>query len=140
VKFIEGKSFKDSRGTLHCVNEFSLEGIKRFYQIQHSNTSTIRAWQGHKIEHKYFFVPLGSFLIAWVQIDNFENPSTNLVAEHTMLSADKPGVLVIPAGYANGIKAIEAGSLLSIYSNLTLKESEEDRWSFDSSLWMKWPL
>lgn len=52
----------------------------------------------------------------------------------------EPRVLCIPPGYANGIKALVAGSTLSVYSDLSLAESEKDRWSFDQSLWLNWSL
>jgi dTDP-4-dehydrorhamnose 3,5-epimerase-like enzyme len=139
VEFIEGRCFNDERGTLNCVNDFSFSGIKRFYQIKQKDPTVVRAWQGHQVERKYFFVNHGTFFIAWVKIDDFANPSPHLAAEHTVLSADKPGILAIPAGYANGFKAMEPNSILSVYSNFTLRESEDDRCSFDSSLWMKWP-
>jgi dTDP-4-dehydrorhamnose 3,5-epimerase-like enzyme len=138
VVFIDGKRFTDARGNLDAVNDFSFEGICRFYQIRHSSPAVIRAWQGHKMEHKYFYVAEGSFVIAWVKVDNFDNPSPGLVCNHAVLSADQPGVLSIPAGFANGIKALSPESILTVYSNLDLRESEQDRWSYDSSLWMDW--
>jgi dTDP-4-dehydrorhamnose 3,5-epimerase len=139
VKVIEGHSFSDERGTLNCINEFAFEGVRRFYQIKHYNTSVVRAWQGHKVEHKYFYVAEGSFLIVWVQIDDFDNPSPGLIAESIILSSENPAVLSVPAGYANGIKATAPNSILSVYSNLTLEQSEEDRWSYHHKLWFQWP-
>src|SRR4051794_3652230 len=90
VRIIQGRSFTDNRGTLNCVNDFTFFDVKRFYQIQHPDTTTIRAWQGHKIETKYFYVPFGSFLLAWVKIDDFDNPSVDLIAEHRVLTANNP--------------------------------------------------
>lgn len=138
VEFIAGKLFTDQRGTLQCVNDFDFKNICRFYQLQHTDTGVIRAWQGHQKEHKYFYVAAGSFIIGWVKIDDFNNPSGSLVAEHAVLSADKPGILSVPPGFANGIKALAPQSRLIVYSNLDLKQSEQDRWSYDSSLWMDW--
>lgn len=138
VSFIEGERFTDARGSLHCVNDFSFNSICRFYQIRHSDTAVIRAWQGHKIEHKYFYVPEGSFVIAWVEVDDFYNPSPGLLAKYAILSADKPGILSVPPGFANGIKALAPGSLLTVYSNIDLVQSEQDRWAYDSSLWIDW--
>jgi len=136
--FIEGKRFTDERGYLQSINDFSFKDVCRFYQISNRDTAIIRAWQGHKIEHKYFYVAVGSFVIAWVKVDDFDNPSPTLQPGHIILSADKPGILSVPPGYANGIKSLSPDSILIIYSNLDLKQSEQDRWSYDSSLWMDW--
>ena len=77
-QLIEGGSFSDERGTLQFVNNFNFKGIKRFYTVSQPNTSVIRAWQGHKIESKYFFVSKGKILISWVKIDNWDNPDKKL--------------------------------------------------------------
>lgn len=139
-KIYEGDMYTDNRGSISFVNDFKFEGIKRFYHITHPSTEIIRAWQGHRIEYKYFFVPHGRFLLAWVRIDDWEAPSANLKASYSILSEKEPRVLCIPPGYANGIKALIPGSVLSIYSDLDLADSEKDRWSFDQSLWLDWSL
>ncbi len=138
VNIIEGGFFTDARGSLAFVNAFDFKDVKRFYTVIQNDCSVIRAWQGHKIEKKYFYVTHGSFLLAWVSIDNWDSPSLTLKASSVVLSAHKPQVLSVPAGYANGIKALIPGSVLTVYSNLDLQESEKDRWSFDQSLWFDW--
>lgn len=127
---IKGNSFTDSRGTLQFVNNFHFEGIKRFYTITHPDTSIIRAWQGHKVETKHFFVTKGKFLICWVEIDNWDNPGKDLIVNQQILEADEPQILIIPGGNANGIKALEADSQLIVFSDLTLEEAKDDdyRW------------
>jgi dTDP-4-dehydrorhamnose 3,5-epimerase len=138
VELIEGGSFADARGSLLFVNDFNFKSVKRFYQIVHPDTSIVRAWQGHKIEHKYFYVAQGSFVIATVRIDDFTNPSLTLQAKETILTTEKPAILSVPPGFANGIKALSSNSILMVYSNLTLIESEHDGYRFDSSLWLNW--
>lgn len=138
VELIKGGSFTDSRGSLLFVNDFDFQSVKRFYQVVHPYTTTIRAWQGHKVEHKYFYVAQGSFVIATVCIDNFIHPSTTLLATETILTAEVPTILSVPPGFANGIKALSPNSILMVYSNLSLMESELDRYSFDCSLWVNW--
>jgi dTDP-4-dehydrorhamnose 3,5-epimerase len=138
VRHIKGDVFTDERGVLQYVNDFDFTGVKRFYQIIHPDASVVRAWQGHQVEHKWFFVGQGSFLIAWVKIDDWDTPSKTLKAEYSVLSAQSPQVISIPPGYANGIKALEPGSVLTVFSNLTVDQSSNDRWSFDPSLWMDW--
>ena len=132
---IQGNSYTDERGTLHFVNDFNFEGIKRFYTISHPDTSMIRAWQGHKIETKYFFVTKGEFLICWVEIDNWENPGKELKINKQILSADDPQMLIIPAGNANGFKALGPDSQMIIFSDLTLEESSQDINRFEIDYW-----
>ena len=96
--------------------------------------------QGHQIEHKFFYVAKGSFILAWVKIDDWDNPSPNLASDYRIFTAINPTILSVPPGYANGIKACEKDSLLIIYSNLTLEQSTADRWSYDSTLWLNWNI
>ncbi|MCH7398335.1 hypothetical protein MM236_10060 [Belliella sp. DSM 107340] len=134
----EGISFIDDRGKLVAFNDFSLEKIKRMYQIEHSDTSIIRAWQGHRVESKWFYVISGSFTIGYVKIDDFITPSEKLIANYKNISVNDNKVLHIPAGYANGLKAIEPQSKLIIFSDLSLEEAKEDNYKFDSNLWLDW--
>jgi len=133
---IQGNSYTDPRGTLRFVNDFRFEGIKRFYSITHPDTSVIRAWQGHKIETKHFFVSKGRFLICWVEIDNWDFPSKELKVKQQILSADEPQILIITAGNANGFKALEADSTLMIFSDLDLEASSEDMYRFEKDYWL----
>ncbi|QHS58242.1 cupin domain-containing protein [Chitinophaga agri] len=138
VTLINGNVFSDERGTLRFVNDFSFPDVKRFYQIIHPSTATIRAWQGHRVEHKYFYVVSGTFAVAWVKIDDWDHPSPALEAAYKVLTANSPAVLSVPPGYANGLKALEPDSVLMIYSNLTLEGSANDRWSFNPAWWLDW--
>jgi dTDP-4-dehydrorhamnose 3,5-epimerase len=135
LKLIKGNSFTDERGTLRFVNDFHFEEIKRFYTITHPDTSVIRAWQGHKIEAKHFFVSRGKFLICWVEPDNWDNPDKGLKVNKEILDADNPQILIVPAGNANGFRALEPDSTLVVFSDLTLEESAKDIYRFDSSYW-----
>jgi len=138
-KIIEGGIFSDERGTIRFANEFTLHRVKRFYVIEHKDTYSIRAWQGHRLEIKYFFPIRGSFVIAWVKIDDFENPDENLKAEFTILSADKNlKVLYVPPGYANGFRALRRDSILGVFTNLSVKESNKDIVRFPADWWFDW--
>jgi len=138
-RIIEGGIFTDERGTVRFANGFELLHVKRFYVIEHKKTSTIRAWQGHRVEMKYFFPIKGSFVIAWVRIDDFDNPDKNLKAEFTILDADKNlKVLYVPPGYANGFRALRRDSILGCFSNLSLKESNKDIVRFPADWWFDW--
>jgi len=135
---IKGTSFSDHRGTLRFVNDFRFPEVKRFYCLTHPDTSVVRAWQGHKIEHKYFCVIKGKFLVAWVKIDNWEHPSSALKPDTVIVTAEAPCILSIPPGYANGLKALEPDSMLISYSNLDIDDGNKDNWRFNSTLWLDW--
>ena len=82
---IKGNIYEDRLGKIRHTNDFKLKNVCRFYTIEHIDTKSIRAWQGHQVEAKYFVPIRGSFVVAWVKIDNFNNPSTELKAEHNIL-------------------------------------------------------
>lgn len=132
---IAGSLHTDARGTLAFVNGFTFPGVKRFYTLTQPNTEVLRAWQGHRRETKYFFVSKGAFLVGRVRPDSWELPRADLPVERFELRADAPAVLCIPAGYANGFRALEAGSILTVFSDLDLEASTADLVRFDPALW-----
>jgi dTDP-4-dehydrorhamnose 3,5-epimerase len=134
---IEGGQFSDERGSLRFVNSFDFKDLKRFYIIEQPK-NFVRAWQGHKIENKYFYVISGSFLICGVKIDDWENPSSDLKVHEYHLSEKESQIFMIPGGYANGFKALEDNSNLLVFSNLSLEESKQDDYRFDKSMWKNW--
>lgn len=135
---IKGKVFSDERGSLRFVNGFDFSDVKRFYTIQNKSTEIIRAWQGHKIENKYFFVSSGSFLICCVKIDDWKKPSKDLLVEKFMLLAGDSQILMVPAGYANGIKALEENSKLLVFSSNSLEDAKEDDYRYPADWWFDW--
>lgn len=132
---IKGGIHKDQRGIIQFVNDFHFENIKRFYTITHPDVSIIRAWQGHKLETKYFFVTKGSFLINWIEIDNWENPSKDLKISSKVLSETNSEILIVKPGNANAFKALENNSILTVFSNMTLEESKVDDFRFPVDYW-----
>ena len=135
---IEGGIFKDERGVIAHVNAFDFSSVKRFYTIENTSLKTVRAWQGHIEERKYFYAIKGKFYIAYVKIDNWENPSKDLKAECKILSDLKSEILYIPAGYANGIKALEENSKLLVFSTLSIEEAVKEKIRYDKNLWVNW--
>lgn len=135
MEIIKGGFFLDSRGKIQFVNDFHFDGIKRFYIITHPDFNVLRAWQGHKIEEKYFFVLSGSFTFASVKIDNWESPSNDLYVEKYTLNEGSNEILKINSGCANGFKANIASSSVLCFSNLTLEESKEDDYRFPNDYW-----
>lgn len=137
-KLIDGGIFTDDRGSLQFVNDFDMSVIKRMYFTTHPFTDTIRAWQGHKIEKRWFFCVKGSFKVKLVKIDDWNNPSEECELFEFQLLESKPQVLYIPNGYANGFKAIEKNSKLMILSNYGLNEIEDDHYRYDNTKWANW--
>ena len=135
---IPGGIHTDERGAILHVNAFDFSGIKRFYQVQNKSTQIVRAWQGHKIEEKFFFVGKGAFLVAAVEVDDWNTPSKNLQADTFVLKALEPQILYVPPGYANGVQTLEKDSIITIFSNLSLSESAADTYRFDASMWFGW--
>jgi len=137
-EIIEGGIYDDDRGRLTFINEFNFENVKRFYTISNKSTEIIRAWQGHKIENKYFYVSSGSFILCAVKIDDWDNPSIDLTVKKFVLSSKNSQILKIPAGYANGIKALEENSKLIVFSSNTLADSTNDDYRYDAEMWVNW--
>jgi dTDP-4-dehydrorhamnose 3,5-epimerase-like enzyme len=135
---IQGGLHQDERGKLLFVNDFDLSQVKRYYIIEHNDVAIIRAWQGHKKEQKWFQVISGSFKVALVQPDNWENPSEDLKVKEFILDADDNQVLHIPGNFANGFKALEENSRMIVFSDFTMAESSDDNYRFESTKWFDW--
>ncbi|HZK07434.1 MAG TPA: hypothetical protein VFC92_04470 [Bacteroidales bacterium] len=132
---IKGNRHTDARGTIRFVNDFNFEGIKRFYTITHPDTSVIRAWQGHQKETKYFYVVKGSFVINWIKIDDWEQPSKELKVNSQILSDQKSEILMIEPGHTNGFKALEPDSTMIVFSDMSLEDSKNDDYRFLDDHW-----
>lgn len=134
----EGGFFSDNRGTIAFVNDFDLFPIKRFYLITHPNTAIIRAWQGHKIERKWFYCTKGSFEIKVIKIDNWTHPSKNLIIKSHIINVDKSQVLAVQKGCCTAIRALENDASLLVFSDKTLDEAKNDDFRFDKNYWFNW--
>ena len=139
IKEIQGGISVDYRGEIFYVNSLDMSEIERFYIIHQNDTSIIRAWHAHQYEKKWFYTIKGSFTTA-LKIDNWESPAIDLVPEVFHLSASDSKILLIPEGYANGIKADEPDSILMVFSNKVLSEALKDSWRYNSNLWMNWSV
>lgn len=135
---IPGKSHHDERGTLLFNNDFDMSPVRRFYSIAHPDTVVVRAWQGHQLEQKWFWVQEGAFEIALVRPDNWTSPSPSLPVQAFHITAAMNSVLHVPAGFATGFKATSPDSRLLVFSDLSLEESAKDDYRFDKDLWHKW--
>ena len=138
VKVIDGEIFRDQRGQISSLNAFRFPGVERFYFIHHPDTSVIRGWHAHQHEKKWFYCVKGAFTVALVEIDNWENPSTDLKAQKYHLTEQESKIVCVPEGYANCIKASIPGSVLLVFSGKTLPEAYSDSWRYDNKLWITW--
>ena len=125
-KIITGNSHTDIRGTLFYNNDFDASAVKRIYVIENATTEVIRAWQGHKIEQRWFSAINGSFKIGLIKIDNWENPAKNLEMLTFTINADTLEVLHVPQGYVSSIQAMEEGSKLLVMADYLLGEIKDE--------------
>ena len=135
VNIIEGATFKDNRGSVSFVNDFKFDTIERFYVITNSEENPVRAWQGHKLDAKNFFCVSGTFKVCFVKIDDWENPSSELIVESVILDESITRVLHIPAGYANAIISLKKDSKLISFSTLPLDNVKDDDVRYDINTW-----
>lgn len=134
---IEGGLSVDDRGQLTFANNFDFAGVKRFYAIENFSKDVIRAFHGHLKEAKYVLVISGTAIVAAVKMDNVVAPSKENELNRFVLSSRKPTILFIPAGYANGFKALENNTKIIFFSTSTLEESKGDDYRFAYDYWGK---
>lgn len=137
---IPGGVAVDDRGSVRFINDFGFENVKRFYMVDNHKQGFVRAWHGHKKEGKYVLVVSGSALIGAVKVDDWENPSKDLQPEKFVLSATKPSILFIPAGYANGFMSLSPDTKLMFFSTSTLEQSMGDDIRFHARFWDMWEV
>lgn len=137
-KLIRGGLHEDHRGKIEFFNDFDMSLIKRVYFTTPISTEEIRAWQGHKIESRWFLCVRGSFKVKLAKISNWDNPPNSLEFFEFNLSEDEQQVLLVPSGYINGFKALEENSKLMILSDYGLNEIENDQIRFDKNKWTVW--
>lgn len=134
-----GRSF-DDRGDVVYVNDFDFIDVKRFYVVGNYSTGLVRAWHAHRNERKYVTVISGAAIVAAVPIDDWKNPSKNAPVSRFVLASDKPEILHIPAGYANGFMTLTPNTRLLFFSTSTLNESLADDIRFDARYWNPWQV
>jgi dTDP-4-dehydrorhamnose 3,5-epimerase-like enzyme len=123
---ISGNCHKDPRGLLFYNNDFDLTNLKRMYIIENSSKDVIRAWQGHKIEQRWFSAVLGSFKIQLIAVDNWDKPSLTLPKIAFILDSETLDILHIPSGYISSIQALEEKSKLVVMADYHLGELNDE--------------
>lgn len=120
MAILAGDVAVDDRGKVTFVNDFDFKDVKRFYMVENHRANFVRAWHGHKKEGKYVFVVQGAAIVAWTPIEGVWS------MDRVVLSADKPQVLFIPAGYYNGFKTLTDDTKVMFFSTSTVEESKDD--------------
>jgi dTDP-4-dehydrorhamnose 3,5-epimerase len=139
-RLIEGGLAVDDRGEIAFVNDFQFDGVKRFYVVSNHRAGFVRAWHAHRHEGKYVIAIQGAAVVAAVAIDNWEHPARDAEIHRYVLSAQKPTVLHIPPGYANGFMSLTADVKLIFFSTATLEESRSDDVRYDVHYWDAWQV
>lgn len=133
---IAGGIHIDNRGKLKFNNSFNMSQVKRFYSITLKKKLSIRRWQGHKIEKRWFTAIYGSFTIQLILVDNWFKPSNNLNKIDFELSNESLDVLYVPNGYLTSIKSNSDNSILLVMSDHLLNEID-DEYRFPSEYFNK---
>lgn len=132
---ISGGLAVDDRGQVTFANEFSFEGIRRFYMVENFSTEVVRAFHGHMKEDKYVFVVSGSAIVAAVYLDDPLHPSPAAKPHRFVLSDRQPQLLRIPAGYANGFRPLVPGTKIIFFSTAALEDAAKDDYRFPHDYW-----
>jgi len=140
VTFIEGAISVDDRGQLLFCNDFDMSEVRRFYVVSNHEARFIRAWHAHKKEGKFALVVSGAAIVAAVKIDNWDSPDKNAKVNRYILSDKKPGILVIPPGYANGFMTLMPDTRVMFFSTATLEQSKGDDYRYDPCYWSPWEI
>lgn len=125
-KKITGGSHSDFRGKLRFNNSFDATNIKRMYLIENKDTTFVRAWQGHRIEQRWFSVLQGSFKIELIAIDDWEHPAKDLEPFTFNVNAETLDVLHVPPGYVSSIQSLEESSKLLVMSDYLLGAIQDE--------------
>lgn len=129
---LQGRKHQDERGVITYNNDFDASLIKRIYTIENHSTDFIRGWQGHSIEQRWFACVKGSFEISVIKVDDFINPSRNLIIQKYVLINDVLTYLHIPSGNITAIQATAKDSKLLVLADFGLGDIDDEyRYSLD---------
>jgi dTDP-4-dehydrorhamnose 3,5-epimerase-like enzyme len=139
-RLIDGGLAVDDRGQVSFVNDFGFAGVRRFYMVANHCQGFVRAWHAHRREAKYVFVTSGAAIVGAVEIDDWEKPSKTAHVHRHVLSANKPSILYIPAGYANGFKSLANDTTIIFFSTASMEEARNDDVRYDARYWDIWEI
>jgi len=138
IHIFNGGLSVDDRGEVTFINDFNFESVKRFYMVSNHKAGFVRAWHAHKREAKYVAAVTGAAIVGAVKIDDWDKPSVDLPVGRYVISSNKPQVLYIPPGYANGFMSLTSDLKLIFFSTAKLDESADDDIRFDARYWDIW--
>ena len=130
----------DDRGLLTFANGFDMARVRRFYTVQNHTSGFVRGWHAHKREEKFIFPVSGSAVVAAVEVDDWENPSPDLVVTKHIVSSITPRILHVPGGFAHGFKTLSPDTSLMFFSTSTLEESADDDYRYEAYYWDAWNI
>jgi dTDP-4-dehydrorhamnose 3,5-epimerase-like enzyme len=139
-RLLAGDLAVDDRGEVGFVNDFDFQGVKRFYTVRNHRAGFVRAWHAHRREAKYVTVLVGAAIVGAVPIDDWDKPSKDLSVVRHVLSAARPQILFVPAGFANGFMALTEDTKLVFFSTSTVEESRGDDVRYDARYWDIWSV
>ena len=139
-RLMQGGLAVDDRGGVAFVNDFDFAGVKRFYLVTNHRAGFVRAWHAHRREAKYVTVVRGAALVGAVRVEDWDSPARDAEVHRHVLSAQRPSVLYIPAGYANGFMSLTEDATLMFFSTSTLEESGGDDIRYDARHWDIWSV
>ena len=140
LTFISGDTAVDDRGALRFCNDFDMDEVRRFYVVSNHEPRFVRAWHAHKLEGKYAYVATGAALLAAVKVDDWDAPDKSAEVHRFVLSEDKPGVLEIPGGYAQGFMTLRPDTRIFFFSTAALSESLDDDYRYPFDHWNPWSV
>lgn len=126
AKIIKGNIHSDFRGSIYYNNDFNAQEVKRIYLIENRDTEFVRAWQGHKIEQRWFSAIQGSFEIKLIEVDNWDAPSKNSTIFSFILSSSELNVLHVPKGYISSIQAKVQNAKLLVMADYLIGEVKDE--------------
>jgi dTDP-4-dehydrorhamnose 3,5-epimerase-like enzyme len=138
AELIRGGLAVDDRGEVGFVNDFTFDGVKRFYTVANHEQRFVRAWHGHRNEAKYVMAVSGAALVCCLEVDDWESPSSDLEVQRFVISERSPSVVRVPAGFVNGFMTLTADAKLLFFSTSTLEESLGDDVRFPARYWDPW--
>jgi dTDP-4-dehydrorhamnose 3,5-epimerase len=134
-RLIDGGLHSDARGEVRHVNAFDFKLVDRFYTICPTRPNELRGWVGHQRDWKWFYAVNGEYLVAVVQPDDWQNPSTKLPVQQFKLSSKKPQILEVPPGFATASMALLPDAMLMIFSSGKIETAREDDFRFPPEFW-----
>ena len=137
-RLIEGAVAVDDRGSVSFVNDFDLAPVRRFYVVMNHRQGFVRAWHAHRHEKKYVTVLRGAALVCCVPIDDWDNPSPDQPVSRFVLSEQRPSVVEIPEGYANGFMSLTDDAAVLFFAPTTLEETTGDDVRYPARYWDPW--